>query len=83
MNMLLQQLMQQGKGGNPNDPRAKLLQALAKRGGPQSRDARYRSLAALPPYSEQSNPETFGGQGQNDFGAFQDDAYQEGGYQIF
>lgn len=79
--MLLQGMMQPAA---PNDPRAKLLQALARRGGAKPGDARFRSLAALPPYGEQKSAETFGGQGTGAHEAFQDGAYQgDGGYQIF
>lgn len=81
--MLLEQLL--GQQGQPMDARTRLLQALAKRapaGKANARDARYRSLAALPPYAEQKHGETFQGRGANDFGAFQSDAFDNDGFQV-
>jgi hypothetical protein len=62
-----------------------LLQALANRKGGNAKDARYASLAALPPYGEIKNADGQPNQrpGQNDFGAFQDDAFQSDGFQVF
>lgn len=66
----------------PGDNRARLLHALANRKGQAAKDARYASLAALPAYSETKTSDgQMGGHGRNDFGAFQDDAF-DGGFQV-
>lgn len=77
MNMFRQTPLQ------PGDPRARLLQALANRKGIAAKDARYASLAALPPYSETKTSDgQTGGGGLNSFTAFQPDAFQNDAFQV-
>jgi len=82
---LLAALMGQSQPQSQSRPgSSRLAQVMARRGG--KADAKYASLAALPPYGEIQHADRLGGTGSSaPFGsgdAFQSDAYQNDAYQV-
>lgn len=73
---------QPGKAAGPATGQMGALQkAMMGKGGKPS-DAKFRSLAALPPYAESKHADKFAAQPSNEQGAFQPDAFQNDAFQV-
>lgn len=75
--------LQRGQPQTAGKPAQSRLAAamMARRG--KAGAATAPGLAALPSWGEQQHAQTFGATGNDFQGAFQDDAFQEDGFQVF